>query len=248
MTGFVGIFDVQAGRLAVRGDGDAALVCRVSRHGRRSDGFRIRGWIRVRVRIRLVVIVVVVFFVSVVVACRETDCGQPAQSGNTTEDCPRTPAACRATIGRNDPGKAGITAQCLSGGNVIGEHMHRIALLRGFRDVGVKRAVFVLPDQQVLAAVRVETIVIVDNQARRFDAFAFKGDVEIVTDALGHDVFRAVLCAQIRELVINVVNGANVYRAAIPCIDTDLIDNICTIAAALNPGKRQSDLFSHIYL
>ena len=49
---FVGVVDVQRGRFAVRGDDDAAFVCRVFRHCRRVNAARLwlRIWTRIRVR------------------------------------------------------------------------------------------------------------------------------------------------------------------------------------------------------
>ena len=90
--------------------------------------------------------------------------------------------------------------------------------------------------QQVLAAVGVQAVVVVNDQARRFDALAFKGDVKVVADPLGHDVLGTVLGLQVGELVVNVIYRAHVHRASITRVDTHLVDNVCAVAAAFDLG------------
>ena len=234
LSRFVGVFDFQRRRFVVRGDGHAAFVRRVFRHRRRRDGLRVRLRIRVvRVGLRLVVVVFVV--VAVVVACGDGQGRQAAQGDDATEDCPRAPA-CATRFDQDDAGKAGVTTERLAGGNVVGQHVHGIRLLGAFRDVGVERAVLVLAHQQVFAAVGIQSVVVVDNQARRFDALAFKGDVEVVADPLGHDVLGTVLGLQVGELVVNVIHSADMHRASIARVDVDLIDDVCAVVAAFDFG------------
>ena len=138
-----------------------------------------------------------------------------------------------------------FTSKRLSCGDVISEHVHGISLLRTFRNIGIERTVFMLANQQVLAAVRIQAVVAVDNQAGVVDALAFKRDIQIIADALRHDVFRPVLCAEVGELVVDVIHCPDVYGAAAGGVDVDLIDDVRTIAAAFNLGECQNDLFSH---
>ena len=138
-----------------------------------------------------------------------------------------------------------VAAQRLSCGDMVGKHVYGVCLLRAFRYVGIERAVFMLPDQQVFAAVRIQAVIAVNNQAGVVDAFAFEGDVQIIADALRHDVFRPVLRTEVGELVIDVVHRADVYGAAVAAVDADLINDVRAVAAAFDFGERQNDLFSH---
>ena len=119
---------------------------------------------------------------------------------------------------------------------MVSQHVYCVGLLCAFRDVGVERAVLVLAYQQILAAVGVQAVVVVNDQARRFDALAFKGDVKVVADPLGHDVLWTVLGLQVGELVVDVIYRAHMHRASIAGVDAYLVDDVCTVAAAFDLG------------
>ena len=92
-------------------------------------------------------IFIAIIAIIAIAAAVATQCRKAANGRQTAKNGPRTDTAPDSAANRQDTGKVRIAAERLSSGDVIGKHVHGISLLRTFRNIGIERSVFMLPDQ-----------------------------------------------------------------------------------------------------
>ena len=140
-----------------------------------------------------------------------------------------------------------LAAQCLTGQHAIFQHAHRIGRLGAFRHIHVDIAVLVRANQQVAAALSIADLAVVlvvtlDHQIRIFHIAAFKGDEQILADALGRDVLRAKTGGLIGEVVVHIGLSQDAYRLALGTRTAFATDDLLRLDGFIRSVDAQSDV------